>query len=53
MIEVIEARLRAVAILGSLGDAVDLDTVLHYTRLAAQSVSDGAAGYHLLVARKP
>jgi ubiquinone/menaquinone biosynthesis C-methylase UbiE len=52
MIEMIESRLRAVTMLGSLGDAVDVDVVLGYTEAAARSVSDGVAGYHLLVARK-
>jgi hypothetical protein len=52
MIDVVKGRLRALSILGSLGEAVDLKAVLRYTTAAAQSVADGVAGYHLLVARK-
>jgi hypothetical protein len=52
MIELIEARLRALAILGTLGDTLDLPATLSYTRAAARAVGDGIAGYHLLVARK-
>jgi hypothetical protein len=52
MIDMVEARVRALSILGSLGDAVDLEAVLRYTAAAAQSVANGVAGYHLLVARK-
>lgn len=52
MIEMIEGRLRALSILGSLGDTLDLDTLLPYTAAAARAVADGVAGYHLLTARK-
>jgi hypothetical protein len=51
MIEMIEARLRALSILGSSGDGLDLDAILRYTAAAAHSVADGVTGYHLLVAR--
>jgi hypothetical protein len=52
MIEVIEGRIRALSMLGTTGDAVDLDAVLRYTAAGSQAVADGVAGYHLLVVRK-
>lgn len=51
MIEQIEARLRALSLLGLPG--IDLDAVLRYTAAATRAVTDGAAGYHLIVASKP
>lgn len=53
MIEQIEARLRAWALLGLPGPALDPAEISRYTRAAAAAVADGVAGYHLLVARKP
>lgn len=52
MIDLIEARIRALSMLGTLGDAIDLDTVLRSTAAAGRAVAGGVAGYHLLVARK-
>jgi ubiquinone/menaquinone biosynthesis C-methylase UbiE len=52
MIEQIEARLRALALLGLPGD-VNLDSILRYTAAARRAVSDGVAGYQLIVAGKP
>lgn len=55
MIDSIEARLRLLRItapdrLNAAG--VDVDAVLHYTRLAAHATADGALGYALFVAEK-
>jgi arsenite methyltransferase len=52
MVDQIEARLRALAMLGTPGVAIDLEAVLRHTATAARAVADGVAGYHLLVARK-
>jgi hypothetical protein len=52
MIDVIEGRIRALSMLGTTGDAVDLDAVLRYSAAASRAVADGVAGYHLLVVRK-
>jgi arsenite methyltransferase len=52
MIDHIEGRLRALAMLGSIGAGVDLDTIMRYTAAAARAVADGVAGYQLLVAER-
>lgn len=53
MIQVIEGRIRVLSMVGSVGDAVDLDAVLRYTAAASRAVIQGVAGYQLLNARKP
>ena len=53
MIDQIEARLRALALLGTAGVALDLDTILGYTAAAARAVAGGIAGYHLIVGQRP
>ncbi len=54
MVEHVESRLRAVRMLALPALAgVDLDRALDLTRQAAQAVTDGIAGYGLLVAEKP
>jgi hypothetical protein len=53
MVEQIETRLRALSLLGPTGLDVDVDSILRYTAAAARAVSDGVAGYQLIVARKP
>jgi hypothetical protein len=53
MIEQIEARLRARALLGSPALPVDVETVLRHTTAATRAVADGVAGYHLITAQKP
>jgi hypothetical protein len=52
MVERIEARVRALAILNLPGIPVDLDEVLGYLGTARRAVTNGLAGYHLLVAEK-
>jgi hypothetical protein len=52
MVEQIEARLRALSLLGRTGLDVDVDSVLRHTAAAARAVSDGVAGYQLIVASK-
>jgi SAM-dependent methyltransferase len=52
MVEQIEARVRALSILGLPGVTIDLTSVLGYLAAARRAVSDGVAGYHLLVAEK-
>jgi arsenite methyltransferase len=53
MIEQIDARLRALSLLPPPGFEVDIDSILHYTAAATAAVTDGVAGYQLIVARKP
>ncbi|MGH9285972.1 MAG: class I SAM-dependent methyltransferase, partial [Acidimicrobiales bacterium] len=52
MLHQIDARLRALRIIGLSGVSVDFDAVLGYLAAAARAVAAGAAGYHLLVAEK-
>jgi hypothetical protein len=52
MVERVEARVRALAILNLPGVPVDLDAVLGYLGAARRAVTNGVAGYHLLVAEK-
>jgi ubiquinone/menaquinone biosynthesis C-methylase UbiE len=52
MIEQVEARLRALSILGLSAVPIDLDSVLGYLAAARRAVTSGIAGYHLLVAEK-
>ncbi|HEV8623960.1 MAG TPA: methyltransferase domain-containing protein [Acidimicrobiia bacterium] len=53
MIDQIEARLRAWALLSPPGLTLVPETILRYTAAATAAVADGVAGYHLLIARKP
>ena len=53
MIDQIDGRLRALAILSPPGLALDPAAILPYTTTAARAVTEGVAGYQLLVARKP
>ena len=54
MIETIDARLVAYRMLNAPALAgVDIDAVRHKVAVAARAVSDGVAGYSLLVANKP
>lgn len=52
MLGQVEARVRAIAILGLPGVTFDLDAVLGYLGAARDAVTGGAAGYHLLVAQR-
>ena len=52
MIEQIEARLRALPLLGPPGLHIDVDSILRHTAIAARAVGDGVAGYRLIVARR-
>jgi arsenite methyltransferase len=53
MIDHIEGRLRAWTVLRPPGLALDPEVILRYTTAAAAAVTEGVAGYHLLIARKP
>jgi arsenite methyltransferase len=52
MIDQIESRLRVLAMVGPIGEGVDLDAVLHHTAAAARAVANGEAGYQLMVAQR-
>lgn len=52
MIDQIDGRLRAWAILQPPGLTFAPEAILRYTTAAAAAVADGVAGYHLLVARR-
>ena len=52
MVAQIEARVRALSILNLPGVTFDLDAVLGYVAAAHDAVTDGVAGYHLLMAQK-
>ncbi|MEW6473841.1 MAG: methyltransferase domain-containing protein [Actinomycetota bacterium] len=52
MIDQIEARVRAISILNLPGVTFDLDAILGYLAAAQGAVSNGVAGYQLLVAEK-
>jgi hypothetical protein len=52
MIDQIDGRLRAWALLRPPGLMLAPETIVRYTTAAA-AVTDGVAGYHLLIARKP
>ena len=52
MVAQIEARVRALSILKSPGVRFDLDAVLGYLAAARGAVTNGVAGYQLLVAEK-
>jgi ubiquinone/menaquinone biosynthesis C-methylase UbiE len=53
MIDQIEGRLRMWAVLRPPGATLEPEVILRYTTAAAAAVTTGAAGYHLLIARKP
>lgn len=53
MVDQIDARLRALRRLPSSDGPFDAETGLRYAQRAAQAVADGAAGYCLIVARRP
>lgn len=53
MIDQIDGRLRAWALLQPPGLTFAPGAILRYTTAAAAAVADGVAGYHLLIARKP
>lgn len=52
MVAQIEARIRALSILNLPGVTIDLDAVLGHLGAAHDAVTNGVAGYHLLVAEK-
>lgn len=52
MIDQIDGRLRAWAILQPLGLTLSPEAIRRYTTAAAGAVADGIAGYHLFIARK-
>jgi hypothetical protein len=53
MIDQIESRLRAWALVAPSSLPINVETVLRYTALAGRAVGEGVAGYHLIVAGKP
>ncbi|MGH9009233.1 MAG: hypothetical protein ACRDYF_05215 [Acidimicrobiia bacterium] len=53
MIDQIDGRLRAWAVLGPPSLTIAPEAIRRYTTAAARAVTDGVAGYHLLIARKP
>jgi SAM-dependent methyltransferase len=54
MVETIDARLKAFAMIKAPAlQGVDIDAARHKVAIAAKAVTEGIAGYALLVARKP